>query len=264
MLPPVLSRVEFDVARHCNLRCKGCTHYSNLIDEPIFGDINAFSQNLARLGELFDDVLLINLLGGEPLLNKNIADFVRESRSRFPNASVQVFTNGLLIPTLDEQTLAVFRRYEVVVNVTNYPPTDKIKDRIEQILSGHGIAYTFNRTVNSFLYIAGETERDAELNFRSCTQRVCNHILNDGRFSACGQPLYYDELKHKLEAKREVSDKDWIDIRKERDGYEILKKLHSPTPYCRYCNNAGKVYYEWEAPYKKELREDDPSLIRLK
>ena len=261
---PVLVKTEYSIALHCNLKCKGCSHYSNLIDEPKFGDISAFSKTLARLGELFDDILLINLLGGEPLLNKNIGDFIHEAKRQFPNATIQLLTNGLLIPRLDEQTLAVFRRYKVVLNITNYPPTDAVKDRIKQVLTAHGIAHMFNRTVSTFDYFVGETECDPELNFRCCTAKVCHNLFDDGRLSVCGQPLFYDGIKHKLEVKRELSDRDWIDIYKEANGYEVLSKLHTPIPYCKYCNETNKVYFQWEAPYRRELREDDPCLIRVK
>lgn len=261
---PVLPIVEYHIAWHCNLKCKGCSHYSNLISEPVFGTIASFTQILARLRELFDDVLLIRLLGGEPLLNKDIGSFVLVSREHFPNAKIILFTNGLLIPQLDEQTLAVFRENKVIVNITNYLPTNAIKAQIKKVLSEHGIAHMFNRNVSTYDYIVGETERDAEMNFRNCNQKCCHNLFDDGRLSVCGQPLYYDGIKHKLEAKREVSDRDWIDIYKERSGYEVLSKLHTPIPYCKYCNYANRVYYKWEAPYTKELHEDDPCLIRVK
>lgn len=260
---PVLSNIEYHIAWHCNLKCKGCSHYSNLISEPLFGTIDSFTQILMRLRELFDDILIINLVGGEPLLNKDVGSFVLVSREHFPKAEIRLFTNGLLIPQLSEQTLAVFRESKVNVSITNYPPTNAIKARIKKVLSEHGIAHIFNRNVSTFDYVIGETERDAERNFKNCSQKL-NHLNDDGRLSVCGQPLFYDTIKHKLEVKRELSDRDWIDIYKERSGYEVLSKLHTPIPYCKYCNETNKVYFQWEAPYTKELHEDDPCLIRVK
>ena len=85
---PVLGYLEFDVSGHCNLRCKGCSHYSNLTKEPVWGDLERFREHLVRLREVFDHIEVFRLVGGEPFLNFDglleviRADYVRTARAK--------------------------------------------------------------------------------------------------------------------------------------------------------------------------------------
>ena len=50
--PPQLHRLLYHVTDHCNLNCKGCTHFSN-IAEKHFADPEAYRRDLDRLTEVF-------------------------------------------------------------------------------------------------------------------------------------------------------------------------------------------------------------------
>ena len=67
---PMLDYIEYEVASNCNLNCKGCTHYSNLIKEKTFGDYSQFKKDLEQIKTLFCGVERIRLLGAFLLGNK--------------------------------------------------------------------------------------------------------------------------------------------------------------------------------------------------
>ena len=253
---PVLGYLEYDVANHCNLNCKGCSHYSNLIREPEFGNLDCFRKNLARMKELFDHVEVIRLLGGEPFLNPNLGDFVTAAREAYPDAVLSVVTNGLLIPKkVRKEVLEAIRQNNARVLVSNYPPTVKISDKIGQRLKESGVQYSFSRPILKFQFEIGSEAGDGRKNYKHCALVVCHHLSDDGSICQCNNPVLYYENRKRLKTEREVSEKDWINIYQVQDGCEALRKLHHQLPFCRYCLMRKKIMFPWEGNYLKELTE---------
>lgn len=102
-----VANLEMDVAHVCNLHCEGCTHYSNyglkghvpLETGAVW--LRAWSARL-QPGEF-------SLLGGEPMLNPQLCDYIRLVAELWPQSVRTVVTNGLamtrhpaLMPTLAE------------------------------------------------------------------------------------------------------------------------------------------------------------------
>lgn len=251
---PVLGYLEYDVANHCNLKCKGCSHYSNLVREPEFGDLDCFRKNLARMKELFDHVEVIRLLGGEPFLNPDLGDFVTAAREAYPDAVLSVVSNGLLIPKkVKDEVLEAIRRNNARVQVSNYPPTVKIGSEIRRRLEESGVRYSISQPVTKFQYEIGSEAGDGRKNYRHCAL-IQDHLLSDdGRMCLCDNPVLYEENMHRLATKREVSEKDWINIYRMQDGCEVLRSLHRPVPFCRYCLTRKKIMFPWKGNYLKEL-----------
>ncbi len=250
---PVLGYLEYSVANHCNLRCKGCSHYSNLVREPEFGNLDAFRRNLARMKELFSHVEVFRLLGGEPFLNPDLGAFVTAAREAYPEAALSVVSNGLLIPKVKEEVLEALRRNNAEVQVSNYPPTVRMGDAIRRKLADCGVRYRISQPVLEFQYEVGGEAGDARGNYRRCALRQ-DHILDDrGRLCLCTNPVVYDENRGRLRTKREVSEEDWISIYRVRDGCEALRALHRPAPFCRYCLTRKKIMFPWKGNYPEEL-----------
>ena len=254
---PVLGYLEFDVARHCNLKCKGCSHYSNLVKEPIWGDLGRFREHLARLRELFDHIEVFRLVGGEPFLNQNVGQFTAAVREFFPDAALTVVTNGLLIPHINGDILDAVRESKAAVQISNYPPTVKIAGKIKERLDQSKIRYYFSKPIQYFQYEVGETPGNGTRNHRHCPFIHC-HILNDdGKLCLCDPPLLYQKSREYLKVEREISEECWTDIAQVKDGYELLKKLHRQIPFCRYCLTRKKIMFPWQGGYTQELRDDE-------
>ena len=70
---------EVCITEHCNLNCVGCSHFAPLA-EPYFMDLEVFRNDMARLSALLGDrVEWIHIMGGEPLLHPQCADFLAVS-----------------------------------------------------------------------------------------------------------------------------------------------------------------------------------------
>ena len=76
LFDPYLSYLEFHVADHCNLNCKYCTHYSPLVEKPVFTDYERFEADFRQLKKLIIDIGVIRIVGGEPLLNPELGKYI--------------------------------------------------------------------------------------------------------------------------------------------------------------------------------------------
>lgn len=253
---PVIGYLEYEVCRHCNLKCKGCSHYSNLVRKPDFADADHFRKNLLRLRELFDNIEVLRLIGGEPFLNRNIGQFVSAAKEIFPDTYVCIVSNGLLIPGLGDEVLESVRAGGASVQISNYPPTAAMAGKIAQRLKDAGIRYGISAPIRSFQFESGAEAGNAEQNYLHCCMSQDHSLTDDGRLCQCYQPIVYEASKDVLKTKREVSAEDWIDIRQEDDGYEILRRMHGPNPFCRYCITGKKIMFPWKGGFTEELTED--------
>ncbi len=89
-------RLEIHVAHSCNLRCEGCLHYSHIDTSGIVTLSEAESWMAPWRNRLEPGTL--NLLGGEPTLNPDLADFILLARKIWgKKPRIVVTTNGLLL-----------------------------------------------------------------------------------------------------------------------------------------------------------------------
>jgi hypothetical protein len=90
-----IPKLEMHVADACNLRCSGCNHYANLRLKGTlaFADgspwLRAWSRRVAPVHFSF--------LGGEPLLNPDLPEYLRLARALWPHARLRLVSNGLLL-----------------------------------------------------------------------------------------------------------------------------------------------------------------------
>lgn len=245
---PRLEYFEYHISYHCNLKCKGCGHFSN-IAKPEFGNLSLYTNDIKRLKELFWGVKRIRLMGGEPLLNKELAEFIVVTRDTFKDANIRVVTNGLLIPNIPDELLRCMHTYNVGFDITQYIPTSEIKEKIELRCIEYGVEYVMSPLVQYFLKKRNKDGKsDINNSFEKCTSKKC-HFLENGKLSVCGAPILRHKYDNELNNKIKFDNKDIIDIyNPELDGYIINDLLSRPIDACRYCNEESE-YFEWEGNY---------------
>jgi hypothetical protein len=91
----VIEALEIHVVHSCNLVCEGCSHYSNQGHEGLVSLDEA--DTWMRLWNRRVRPARFSLLGGEPTLHPQLAEFVVLSRQHWPDAQLQVVTNGFLL-----------------------------------------------------------------------------------------------------------------------------------------------------------------------
>lgn len=246
---PRLSYFEYHVVWHCNLKCKGCIHFSNVAKEE-FGNLERYKKDIQRLKELYWGVGIIRLMGGEPLLSRELPKFCVATRSMFPDADIRVATNGLLIPNLDTEILKIMSEYDIGFDISQYPPTRELKEKIELKCIEQDVAFIMTPFRDKFYdsnNLSGDSE--GELEWENCMSNGC-YFLDNGRVAICALPILYKKFKNMLNVGVEICDEDIINLYDEElDGFRLNECLSKPIPMCRYCNARAPKWFEWQANY---------------
>jgi len=146
-----LQHLQFHVTDNCNLKCKGCQHFSNIVSGNHFPEYASVERDFIRLTELFDNINSIAILGGEPLLNKELPDYCNLVRKSFPYAEIELITNGLLIRQMSESLIEVIKKNNILVNISYYPPLSSIVDDVTEFLLKNEIRYYIGSKIKYFL-----------------------------------------------------------------------------------------------------------------
>ena len=231
---------EVALAEHCNLRCAGCDHFSP-IAEPEFVDIEEFERDFSRLSELFvGKAQEIHLLGGEPLLHPKIALFLVIARKNFPQAVIDITTNGLLLKQMNEEFWTSCRENKIVIRPTKYP-VNLDYDALEELAAAHNVEYRYIgdthdtiKTLNKYpLDINGL--QDARRSFRLCHRANKCIYLQHGRLYTCTVATTIRHLNQHFGLSLSEDLADSIDIYAAKSAQEILEFLAKPIPFCKYC-----------------------------
>lgn len=140
----VLKRIGIPIVEHCNLKCKGCLHFCNSNQEEFYYDCEEFERDVMRLSELFDNIEVLILYGGEPLLHPKIIRLLEIVRVYLKKTKIEILTNGLLLPTLDENFYQSIKKYDVCIGWSAYPVGKKINMKIEDTLISEKVVYYKN------------------------------------------------------------------------------------------------------------------------
>ena len=240
---PSLPYVEYHVTDYCNLKCKRCSHFSNLVDEKIFPDIQEFNATLQALQQKFRNIKMFRLMGGEPFLNPDIYAFIQSIRKTFPYADIRIASNGLCLPQIDDLTVKTIRENNVVIDISQYPPTRNMIEKIVQFAWKKKLNIYIGKQITHFFKSIGSGEKqEPEKVYSRCLGRKC-HFLRKKYLYPCAAPILYFENKDFLGLNIAMEDVNCnsIDlIDGNESGWDILKKLSSSFDFCKYC-----TYPEW-------------------
>ncbi|MBE6516323.1 MAG: radical SAM protein [Methanocorpusculum parvum] len=252
---PCLEYIEYHVNDHCNLNCKGCGHYSNIELEPNFADINQYVSDLKKLKELFWNVSRIRLMGGEPLLNPALGKFIDVTRELFPATDLRIVSNGLLIPKISGELVKHMREAHAGFDITNYPPTDKIRDTICNKLYLEKIDYNYNTSEKTeFFKKLTKTPINNEIkSFQHCESQNCNFLRN-GTLSTC--PMAALIYKYNYTFGTNYPTKYTNILSEITDGWKLYYELHKPIPLCKFCSPVHEIY-NWEVCPRNKAKAED-------
>lgn len=245
---------------HCNLNCRGCDNFSPLSPE-VFADLNVVESDCARIAELSGSkVNEIQLLGGEPLLHPQAASFLEVARKYFPDTSIKLITNGVLLQRQSELFWENCRKNNIEIVVTKYP-VKLDHDAMEKHVIAQGVSFDFYGSTRAVpksmqcspLDITGK--QDARDSFLRCSSGNRCISMDNGRIYTCSLIPYVKYFNAQFGKNLIVTDKDSIDIYKAESIQEILDFIATPMPFCRYCNRKGTIWDIGFGITKKDITE---------
>jgi MoaA/NifB/PqqE/SkfB family radical SAM enzyme len=262
-----ISAIEFHLAEHCNLNCAGCDHFSSLAEEE-YADVTVVEKDMTRLSALTNGYIKkICLIGGEPLLNKNITEifYITRKNFMFPvskdandrGTRIVLFTNGILLSKQPDKFWQSCKDNKIDILITRYPI--KIDtETITKMCSEYGINLSNPPGIrDDEMYrcvVSLDGKGDVKSNWKYCMHNYWTFLRN-GRIYPC--PFYANihHFNRRFNLNLPVTDKDFIDIHKVKDMTEILRFLSKPIPACRYCDIGAYTYGHAWGISKKEISE---------
>ena len=250
----------YHLAEHCNLYCYGCDHFSPLAKEKL-ANIDDYKNDVKRLSELTKQELeIIKLMGGEPLLHPQINDFIRVSRKYFPRTRIEIVTNGILLNTQNENFWKCCKENDITIVPTKYPLNIDY-DKAKETATSYGVKYEYYGHTEEVLKTSAhipldpDGKQNAQENFINCFHANNCVMLKDGRIYTCTVAPNIEHFNNYFGYSIPLTERDGIDIHKAESIEEILEFLARPIPFCKYCNVNGRTYNHKWCTSKRDLKE---------
>ncbi|MCR5304640.1 MAG: radical SAM protein [Lachnospiraceae bacterium] len=233
-----LPYIEYQVADGCNMRCSACSHYSQLVKGAVLSDLEETKKGFMLLKDYFENVCLIRVMGGEPLMNPDLHRYIRMTHEIFPKAELEVVSNGILITSMPQDLIDTMKELNVTLYMSYYPAMEGKAEKIDRFLAENGIGHKISVMAKEFSKVTDLSGNlDPEAEFSNCSWRFCT-MLRDTRLAVCAYPFlshYFNEYYGE-----DLPESGAIDLTEEGlTSEEILKRLEMPVEFCSYCRQPG-------------------------
>lgn len=250
---------EVHLIDSCNLNCKGCLHFSPLAKPNSFYPFEEFKKEIERLAELFDGKFgWIHLLGGEPLLNPRIEDYLDVIGSNVKKGRVDIITNGLLIKKMPASFFEKCKKYGIIISITKYPINLNYEE-IEEFVKGYGCQIEFygdKTKETSFMTasLVANSTMSYKKNYLDCKFSNACVTLYEGKLYYCSLPAYARFYNEEFGDTFDYSH-DSISIY-DHGKKEILDFLRKPHEFCKYCDLKYRQSHKMRWDLSKRVKEE--------
>lgn len=244
-----LMEVHSTITSRCTLKCKHCNMFMPYYKEHVDYTAKDILEDLELLFRHVDYIVAYRILGGEPLINNELEDMIKQIGDRYGDriGNIGIITNGTLLP--DEKLIETSKKYNVKFDFSDYTDVVDYKKRFDEsvkIVSDAGLRYSVNRSlrwcdfgfpVNNRMYDFDKVRE----HMLSCGPIF--HGLNDGRYYYCHVSWSADRAK----LLKNVPD-DYVDLRKLGDDDSAKEAIleHSNgnmakgfVKLCKICGGCG-------------------------
>lgn len=223
--------VEMMVTQVCNLSCPGCSTYSDIAHSGYVTWENGKKQLEPWLSRVsFKD---FGVMGGEPLINPVIKDWLCGLRELMPNTQIRFPTNGILLTKHLEIVDLLHDIGNCILKITIHTEDKRINDAIKWIQNRYkwnpvtefGIARwktsnnmtfqinkpsTFNKTFKNDYNNAEPYSSNPVDAFKFCHQKLCPLLIN-GRIYKCSTSGLMDSVLNRYDYPNPTMWKDYLD-----------------------------------------------------
>lgn len=118
----VLNKAEFYITNVCNLTCNRCNRFNNY-DFRGWQRWQDYQQHYKEWS-LIVDIKNIVILGGEPLLNPTLSEWINGLGSLWPDADIQILTNGTRLGNIKGELLDIVQQRQAWIGVSWHEKDD--------------------------------------------------------------------------------------------------------------------------------------------
>lgn len=264
-------RIEYHVLDKCNLNCKSCSHFSNLVEKEIPKTLEQIKFDFSKIWDLTKQgspecVEKITILGGEPLMYPYLIEAIDYIKYLFPyeyeQGPLQLVTNGILIPKQTPDFFECLRRNQIKVCVSIYDLRKSKYDEIFNILNREKIdwfwytAYTPEESKFSAKWLHNHFNDNYEEYAKDCTWRLSCTQLVDNKIYLCALIAYFKYFDEKFKGQHniQVTEQDYIDLTKINTFEELMQARQMIPRFCGHCRGSHAISEPW-AITKKDITE---------
>jgi len=239
----VIPSIDVIVTERCTLKCADCANLMPYFQKPIDIGFQLLYDGVNTLSKLSNEILELRILGGEPLLYKEI-DKVISFCTNIPNCKkIVVYTNATLVP--NKETLEALAHEKVFVEITNYLSKSRKLDKMTSSFNTNNIIYTIKElptTWDDSANIINEERNNSELRsmYDSCCAKYLFTLMH-GKLYRCPFSASLNALNLKIN-----TEGDALDV---RDSKLLTRELlydfiyqKNYIPSCKYCQGRSKLF----------------------
>lgn len=263
---PVAPIIEYVVTTHCTMNCKHCNTRVPYFTQDTHVraiDFDTFKRDVERLLSGVDYVLLFGLVGGEPLLAKDLPKMVDFCLKQKKIHSVFIPTNCTLLPS--PELLEVMKNKKFSIQISDYRKVANLPrgitcrhDEFKELLLKNSI--NFNDVHEKYdamtwftmpeLWVDRQAAASNQAHFDNCFGRKCN-MLCDGKILQCTLSAY---IARNMELIEEI-EKELVDIRTSKDVRRDLIRFYC-RPFSAFCNYCHFDHMQWGLPCGEQLESE--------
>lgn len=182
----VMQSVEIPITERCSLKCRDCANLMQYFENPKEADVEKTIADMDYLLTAVDKVEKFQLLGGEPFVSRNLYKYVKHFCDHPKILSVNILTNGTIIPT--GENLECLKHKNVFVYISDYGELSRNLKNLVQLFEKEGIQYQVLEkskwTSCAQIKKYGRTPEELEKTMYYCCVKI-NHVVKNGRFYLC-------------------------------------------------------------------------------
>ena len=251
---PVMRYMEYQVTDFCNLKCKRCEHLANYVKTLEFVGAEYFRFCLEKLSEKFENITTFRIMGGEPLLCRNLHEYINAVHEVFPYSQIKIVTNGLLYKNITPQIISAIRNAGAEIQVSQYPPSREIADKIAAFCMDNGLKLYISSPVKEFSQrVISDKSTDVKKTWAICLSKHCRFLRNTTLYPCWYVWAYsHPEFQGIITKERAVTESECAEVsydltkNLDADGWDILAAIDGPLELCRKCGDKH-VFYKWES-----------------
>ncbi len=247
-----VANAEIPVVEHCNLNCSLCNSHAYLIEESNY-PLDQFKADIDVLSKYIHFGIL-TFMGGEPLLCKNLDEYISYAKSRKMGEIYRVLTNGILYKNMSVDLMKVMD----VLEISHYPQMKESADDIQKYLEPLAKKYKFTFYIKNIGYFnkidtTSITETEAQEGYNKCSRIFYGCSIFDGYYYKCMRPKttnLYLEKKCGITSEVNMREVDGLKISDDgfRERFQEYFNRKEMLVACKYClmgleDETGFKYY---------------------
>ena len=251
----ILRQVVVCVTERCTLKCKNCSQLMPRFATPQDISTDIILKSIQTVMDGITYVQDVTLLGGEPLLNKDlprICEAMGQHKEDGKIKAINIVSNATIVP--NDDLLAVMKKYGIMIMLSDYGKLSVNMARIQNECDKAGVqwryAYFGGKNEEKLQYWnelksierMNITQEEADKKFQDCNNVYdCNTIYN-GRYYPCSFSSFASGLSVTDIKKNSYDLLDEGKTRMQRAmGWRNYMQEGKTIDACFHCNFGGRV-----------------------